>query len=551
MNIPGLPLLPIALAFAGALASATPWTARVDTAVPDVTGSAHHPTGGFSLEFEGPPGGYPVEFSTHLTPASWAAAGTATIPADATSALFQDATAAGKPRGFYRIDGAFEAEAWHLMIPSWTLEWGFDANPAQRRGELTRGITSFDATLETRATAAGASLRLTGGGTTLHALRPRADAIEAFADRFSERTRLPLTPVSGGGFDLALPEEPMSTLSGEGVEQARVISLRPLENDGSSLIALSPRRYTATSRGPEAAPFEGLSMEMPVLVRKSTDADASAMAGPWGIVLFGGVAYDESFGPPVLSKIHECRINVMTAQISADGPRGGTILVSREHRFLVTQPFDPALPVSWDRGESTEGFGVPFALATDGAVRLGDPADENPITGHVSPSAALMVFFEADPPTATDLPTEVSNVSSSLVFAVKRETHPQLAGHSFEATWLSLVMNQGRWRLASVKDGGTLTFNATADTARIDVGFVYEFVDFAGGHILNDDFPEQIDLDVVVDPDGRVSIGLLDDGFFFDATGFVQSGGGMMVLGISYADPEDREAGLLILRKRP
>ena len=543
---------PLAAIFfsAGNAFPATPWEALVGPSLPDVTAIAHDASTGFTLDFSGPPGSYAIEVSGDLSPGSWVAAGTSEIASQATDGLFSDAAAAGLPRRFYRIDGEFSAEAWHLLIPAWTLEWGFGQSPFESRGELIRWLTTFDAALETRDPVAGASLLVTDGSVVLHALRPDAALIEAFGDRFSEHSRLPVL-AEASGFSIPLSEGPYESLSGQGTEQARVINVLPLEPGGERLFAISPRRYNGITHGQDPQPFNGVAVEMPVLIRKSVGADAADLDGPWGVVILSGEGYEGFFGPLWFFNIHEARVNVVTAAITAAGADEGTLQVSRERSFRVLQPFDAFLPMDWEFNDENEGFSVPFELSDDGGIRFGDPADDEPIEGHVSPTGALMMLSQASPGAGHGTPGHADEVESELVVAVKRETSPQLAGRSFEVSWLSLMMREGEWDINRVKDGGTLTFDSAGTTAKMEIEFVYDSVNFAGQHDFDEDNPQQLDLDVAVGPDGMVSIGLEDDDFFFDASGFVQVGGGLVVLGVSYQDGEDFETGLMILRELP
>ncbi len=532
--------------------AATPWLPQVEPIAPGLTGVHYDAGAGYRMDFNAAPGSYTVWFSPDLSIGSWVDQATVTVPAGGIAGSHTDAAASSRPKGFYRLEGGITAGAYRLMIPSHTLEWGF-GDPPLARGDFSRGMTRFDATLEIRDPLLGGVMQLENGSAIIHGMRPGLGFPDAYGDALPGN-RLPLL-ADAQGFDLPLPEAPFGTPFGSGTEAGRMIEVRPLEPDDNVLAAISPRFHQATTYGPEPADFEGISIELPLLVRKSTNADATDLAGPWGFVVFGGESYDRMFGEEDSGNVIEYRVNVVTGEITAGASDQGTLDVLMDRSFSVRQPFDPARPIEASAGEDAEGFAIPFQLDVDGGIVIaGEPPDGASITGQVSPGAAFMALASFVPGPGISGYESGIDLESEIVLGVKRDTNPDLDGRGFDMLWLSLFIDEGEIEIIRTRKGSTLTFDAAAGEVSANLAMDWDYIGFDGWHGSGgDEEMMEFALPYSVGQDGLILFGFEDEEESFNVSGFLQQEGGLIVMGVMSEEPGENsyETGLLILREIP
>ena len=526
---------------------ASVWTPQVSPKLAEVTQASLQPGSGFSLAIEAPPGSYDLTYSQNPSEALWQSL-TTLNPLDGT-ASFLHAPAATRPRGFYRVGGTYTSEDYHVIIPAFALEWGFvNSQESTPRGDLTSEIVVMDAGLDSQNNTS-ALLRRGTGTLSQQYISPTLDFLEGYSATTHPRN-FDVVTFSPHGFLAPIAAGPYSLPYAEATREAFTFSYLALEPDRASLVAQGSRSYsgsTSVVNPPDPAIFDGRKVEMPFLIRKSTNANANALAGAWGKVsLTAGTTFVD-LGASFVSYQN----NVSVAEIIASSPTLAVMNVSRDLSVKVDQPYDAIENLQSYSDENIVAFQLPIQLTSEGSITLGGVGLTDSV-GAASPTSDLIVVARADP-SPTEVPEDgffspEETMETEVAIAVRRTLEPELAGKSYRVLHLGFSVSDGSFKLNEGSAGDQITFDEDGTAAAFTATQKQHAVTFGGTSSLQTSLVSR-SYDVEVEADGVITLSSASGAFLYELKGFAQVGSDQIILAANNTNTlnDEQEMALVVL----
>ena len=552
------------LVFTGHAAASVLWSPQTAEMTARLTQAEFLPGLGYSIAIEAPPGGYVLEFSENLGPPPWQ--NLTTLHPAAGQAAYLDATAVSRGRGFYRVGGSFTSGGYHSITPGFAVESGFGSSTnGGTRGDLLCGLSAADLQLEHQGEVSGL-MRFQNTEFVESYLAPQIDDLSAFRGTGANAV-FPLS-FTAGGWQSVVPAGPYPLPYGQAFVAATTFPFQEMESDRLSLTAIGLRTYqgAVAPESDEPQPFAGNKLELPFLIRKSTDAEAEDITGGWGMIhlsVLGELTEQGGELPPTLPGHIHYAVSAAVAEITANSNTEAALSISRESTFQVRQSFNPSSAVDIVSAESTEARSFEMELDSTGAVSLRDIQESDPaiLLGAISPSTGLLVAAGSTPPRGSEAgyfePDNVfidpgASAGTAVAVAVRRETSPQLANRSYRAIRVGFYITPGGFEISRWMPGAQVTINADATVATVSATQQFYAATFDGSTQSENLNPGGIH-ELAVAPDGMISLAADPPNSPESRyVGFAQLGADLIILGGTRSELNgSAEVSLMILMAGP
>lgn len=551
------------LVLTGHAAATVLWSPQTAEMTAKLTQAEYLPGAGFAIAIKAAPGSYVLEFSENLGPPPWQ--NLATLSPTGGEASYMDTTALTRGRGFYRVAGSFTSSSYHAITPGFAVESGFGSSTnGGPRGDLLCGVSTADLLLEHQGEVSGL-MRFQNTEFVECYIAPHIANLSAFRGTGPEaNVPFSFTPE---GWQSQVSAGPYPLPYGQALAAAVAFPFQEMESDRASLVAIGLRTYDGAvdPESDEPQPFEGKKLELPFLIQKSTDAETEDITGAWGMIhlaVRGELTDQGGELPPALPGHIHYAVSAAVAEISATSNTEAALSVFRESSFGVRQSFNPSGAVDIVSGESSEARSFEMQLESNGAVSLRDIQQSDPaiLLGAISPTTGLLMAAGSTPPAdaeATHLaPDNVfidpgATTGTALAVAVRREINPQLANRSYRAIRVGFYITPGSFEISRWIPGALVTINADATAATISASQQFYSTTFDGFTQSESIAPGGIH-ELVVAPDGMISLAADPNSQESRYVGFAQLGANLIILGGTRSEMNgSAEVSMMILMASP
>jgi len=531
----------LALAWLGiGIAYADGFDPVIENRSPEVSDPGFSATEGFQMTVRAAPGSYGVEFSDDLI--DWQSHDDLVL--EEASAAFMDVGSLGEPQRFYRLSGEYEASDYHFINAFLAVE---SMPGMEGEGRLRSGFEAFE-TVRLGSTGAERVSLSTIGERFAQVTNAKGGpftqgTVRAGAARSTVEGETVLADVTPSGFTIQIPALNNQTLSG--FPEARLeweMALESLADELTTLAGIGTSSYEIQ----ESATVVGNEISLFLMGRKSVNADAAGMEGPWGLVRWLHKAADSDQVLP------NYNVGAYAFDINANQD-DNTFDFTYVREVEIEQNLQGGPPsVNLEHEDEDDEFSFPFTVEPDGTVDV----PEIGFRGFVSSSADFMALTGVDPDLLGDLENNGTihqaedEATAEYVVAVRRDVAPQLAGRSYRLMGQGVIVQDGKFETFELAlEENSLVIASDGETA-VETNQINWFAaDFGGGSSAGSDGPFTLSYDISIDPSGLIRMDgeIFEEDVEYTLFGFAQEGGRVLILTKAIAEGGDDAADLAVV----